>query len=306
MQKVTKHPYLNQADLEKMIGLVKQRPLTHILDFPSLLDLQEMLGTAARQANTALWETEDGCLVGFAILDKYEKSAYLIMEIGLEYGAELGDVMIEWGVEQLRPFPPKPYQLNASAREDDAEKIALLLRHEFVQQTWGSVTMERPLQHPIPQPHLPAGFTVRPLAGEPEVAAWVAMHQAALGTQNMTVDKRLAMMRTPDYQPALDLVAVAPNGKLAAYCNCIISTAENDVSGRKLGYTDPVATHPHYQRRGLATALLLHGLQLLQGRGMTAARLSTGSENNAMQKAAQAVGFHIVSKKHFFTKEIGS
>lgn len=306
MKQITRRLYSTAADLEKMIALVKKRPLTRILDFPSILDLQEMLGTVEPQANTALWETEDSGLVGFAMLDKYETSAYLIMEIGHGHGIELGDEMVAWGLECLRPLPPKPYELNASAREDDAVKSALLLQNGFVQQTWGSVMMERPLNMPIPQPQLPDGFEIRPLAGAGEVSAWVVMHQAAFGTKNMTIDKRLAMMHTPDYEPALDLVAVAPNGEIAAYCNCIISTAENEVSGRQLGYTDPVATHPHYQRLGLATALILHGLHCLRERGMQAASLGTSSENHAMQKTAETVGFRVVSKKNFFAKEIGT
>ncbi len=306
MKTVTKRPYANQADLEKMIDLTKKRPFTHILDFPSILDLQEMMGTATRQANTVLWETEADGLIGFAILAKYEKSTYLIMEIGSKRAAELGNEMIAWGLERLRPFPPKPYDLSASAREDDAVKSAVLLQNGFVQQTWGSVMMERPLQDSIPQPQLPDRFTIRPLSGESEVPAWVAMHQAAFGTKNMTLDERLAMMRVPDYDPTLDLVAVAPNGELAAYCNCIISSAENIVSRRKLGYTDPVATHPRYRRQGLATALILYGLHCLRERGMQAARLGTSSKNHAMQKAAKAAGFRVVSKKYFFAKEIGT
>ena len=304
--KITKRLYTNQADLEKMIELTKKRPLSHILDFPSILDLQEMMGTAARQANTVLWETEVDELIGFAILDKYEQSAYLIMEIEPEQGAEFGNEMIAWGVERLRPLPPKRYELIASVREDDTDKSTLLLQNGFVQQTWGSVSLERPLQNPIPKPQIPVGFTIRSLAGEDEVPAWVAMHQAAFGTQNMTIDERLAMMHTPDYDPALDLVVEAPNGELAAYCNCIISSAENEVSGRKLGYTDPVATHPRYRRQGLATALILHGLQLLHARGIQTASLGTSSRNNAMQKTAEATGFCVVRKKNFFAKEIGT
>jgi len=89
----------------------------------------------------------------------------------------------------------------------------------------------------------------------------------------------------------LDLVAVTSDGSLVAYCVCYISHEENALSGRQVGYTDPVATHPECRHLGLAKALLLTGMNLLKQRGMHTARLSTSSENIAMLRAAQSVGF---------------
>ncbi len=156
----------------------------------------------------------------------------------------------------------------------------------------------------IPLAQLPAGFAVRPLAGAGEVDAWIALHRAAWGTENMTAAYRLSMMDTPDYDPALDLVAVAANGELAAYCMCAIIYAENELSGRQVGYTDPIATHPRWQRRGLARALMLHGLHLLRERGMTTAQLSTSLENGAMQATAVSVGFQVTSRAFTFSRAV--
>lgn len=68
--------------------------------------------------------------------------------------------------------------------------------------------------------------------------------------------------------------------------------------------TDPIATHPAFQRRGLARALLLTGLQLLKERGMDYARLSTSSTNVPMQRAARAAGYQLAAKTLFFTKTV--
>ena len=64
-----------------------------------------------------------------------------------------------------------------------------------------------------------------------------------------------------------------------------ISTEENALTGRMIGYTDPVGTHPDFQR--LCRALLLSLPATAEERGMDA-RLGTGSWNNAMQRAAQS------------------
>jgi mycothiol synthase len=101
----------------------------------------------------------------------------------------------------------------------------------------------------------------------------VVLHRAAFGTPHMTIEGQLSWMRMPEYDPTLDLVAVAPDGALAAYVLCSISEQENLLAGRRVGYTDSVATHPKFQRRGLAKALLVKGLNLLRQRGMEIAGL---------------------------------
>jgi predicted N-acetyltransferase YhbS len=120
------------------------------------------------------------------------------------------------------------------------------------------------LDEPIPAPQLPDGFTIRHVAGEHEVEQLVELHRAAFGTENMTTTYRLAMMRVPEYDRTLDLLAVAPDGKLAAFCVGYVSEAENRLSEQKLGWLDPVGTRPEFQRQGLARSLLLTGLHLLK------------------------------------------
>ena len=195
--------------------------------------------------------------------------------------------------------------LDASVREDDLPRLAFLERNGFKPHPEASILMARPLDLPIPEPVLPAGFSIRPMGGEAEIEAYVALHRAAFGTENMTVAHRRAIMSTPSYIPALDLVAAAPNGELAAFCVCqIFPDDKSRGGGHKEGWTDPVGTHPAYQRLGLAKALILSGMHLLKGRGLDTALLGTNSENNAMQHTAKAVGFRIVSNTLWYSKPV--
>jgi mycothiol synthase len=88
------------------------------------------------------------------------------------------------------------------------------------------------------------------------------------------------------------------------YFTCQIFREENAKTGRNEGYTDPVATHPEYQGRGLAKALFLTGLRLLRERGMETAVMGTSSENEKMQRAAKAVGFRVESSTVWFAKPV--
>ena len=103
--------------------------------------------------------------------------------------------------------------------------------------------------------------------------------------------------------PELDLVAVAPNGDLAAFCVCQIFPDDTPrAGGKKEGWTDPLGTHPAYQRRGLAKALILTGMQLLKDRGIDTALLGTSSTNIAMQRTAESLGFRHVSNTLWYSK----
>lgn len=112
------------------------------------------------------------------------------------------------------------------------------------------------------------------------------------------------LQKTLEYEAALDLVVSAPDGRLAAYCLCTFSQEENERTGRQEGYTDPVATHPDFQRWGLARALLLTGLRLLQERGMDTAVLGTSSDNPAMLGTAQSVGFQVQTATCWFSRPV--
>lgn len=265
-----------------------------------------MLGTSHLQANTCLWENPAGQLIGFAIMDM--GTGYLIFEVTPQAtGDDVEAQIIAWGEECIKRANRergKPITLQSGCPDDNTERIALLEGHGFVVQEDRTLSMTRPLNEPLPALQLPAGFVIRHLEGEHEVEALVALHRAAFGTKNMTVEYRLAMMRVPEYEPALDLIAVVPDGTFAAYCMCYISREENALTGRVDGYTDPVATHPAFQRRGLAKALLLTGLDLLRQRGMETARLGTSSENIAMQRTAASVGFRVESEKIWFAKQV--
>jgi ribosomal protein S18 acetylase RimI-like enzyme len=143
------------------------------------------------------------------------------------------------------------------------------------------------------------------MGGEAEIEAYVDLHRSTFGTENMTIEYRRTIMSAPDYLPELDLVAVAPNGKLAAFCVCQIFPEDAPrAGGQKEGWTDPLGTRPAYQRLGLARALMLSGMRLLKSRGIDTALLGTSSENLPMQRAAEEVGFRAAVKTLWYSKTV--
>jgi ribosomal protein S18 acetylase RimI-like enzyme len=217
---------------------------------------------------------------------------------------QLENEIIAWGiscVQKRNAATGENDPLHASFKATHTWQIALLERHEFVRDAFRTLGYSRSLNNPIAPHPLPPDFTLRCVAGEHEVEQLVTLHRAAFGTENMKVAHRLAIMQAPHYERELDLVAVAPNGELAAFCICGVEDGEDS---ERIGFTDPIGTHPNYQQRGLAKAMVTAGLLLLQEKGVARAQLSTGNNNIPMQRLAESLGFACISEKLWFSKEV--
>lgn len=295
-------PYAGPTDLPALLALWPAcRPTGWAADFPSPADLIELLAAPEVASRTQVWEDAAGQAAAYALVDSYNN---LWFDWSPEVTPGAADALVLWGIAcacDLATRAGDPASLDTACRTADGGRIALLRRHGFTEEPVRTLRYARPLTEPIPELALPRGYLIRPVAGEAEVEPLVALHRAAFGTERLTAAERLTWMRAPDYDPALDLVAVAPDGGLAAYCFCSIHREENRLSGRNDGATDPVATDPAYQGRGLARALLCAGMTLLRARGAEHAVLGTSSNNRAMQVAAQAVGYRIESERVWFS-----
>ena len=107
-----------------------------------------------------------------------------------------------------------------------------------------------------------------------------------------------------NYNPALDLVACAPDGRLAGYVFCTLENRQAEKGQILHGFTDPIAVHPDFRRRGLGLALVMAGLHRLKLSGAVIAGLSTTSQNIAMRRTATAAGFSVQSRDLWFSKSV--
>jgi mycothiol synthase len=98
------------------------------------------------------------------------------------------------------------------------------------------------------------------------------------------------LMRLPGYLSELDLVAIAPDGIIAAYVNCWIDPVN------RIGDFGPVGARPAYRRQELTRAALLEGLRRLKARGMDRVCVSTGVSNTPARQLYELIGFKIVNK----------
>lgn len=286
------YPLQNEFDIQQMRELIENLP-----DESTVMDFEEAMFISSVRCRTKLWK-ENGKLIGFAFVDDYNN---LQFEIATQNRTpQIKKEIVEWGIECMKKRNEETNQrdtLDASFRSENRWQIEMLMMHGFQQNQIRSLHYECDMGKPITEFPLAEGYHLRPVQGESEVGDLVALHRAAFGTENMTVEARIAIMKSPCYEPDLDYVLIAPNGQLAAFCICGFEDKEKGI-----GYTDPIGTHPHYQRQGLGKTILSAGLFALKERGAKKVGLGTSSENIAMRKLAESLGFRVVSERIWFSR----
>jgi mycothiol synthase len=222
-------------------------------------------------AHVFLWEDTDGRLVA-AVNPEGPGEGHLqvhpaVRHPGLE--AEMIDVA------QRHLGAPAP---DGRRRIRIYADIADAMRHELLAGQ-GFRRLERPgaaewqhrrdLRDPLPPvPHIP-GYDIRPMGGGIELlercyASGLAFHDddIAVARDNRDHPDWYRHIQTaPTYRRDLDILAVAEDGSVAAFCTAWFDDAS------RTAYLEPVATVPAHRRRGLARAAILATLHRLQRMG---------------------------------------
>jgi ribosomal protein S18 acetylase RimI-like enzyme len=285
---VTRRGVPSADELRAMQILAATHPdrATHATDLPYRLAWRHP--DRHDRVATALWYA-GGELVGWAVWSPGGRGVELAAHPA--YAAAVGSAALAWGEAHARGAPATEGEGErpswwVSARADDAGRIALLEAAGFRPEAWTLRRYERALDAPPPAPALPDGFALRPLRGAVEAPAYVAAHRAAFGSTFMTEAWRQQILRAPGYAPDLDLVVVAPDGRVAAFAVLWLSPA---AAGRREGQFEPVGTRPEFRRLGLARALLLEGMRRLRAAGATHALVETEDVREAANGLYRAV-----------------
>jgi predicted N-acetyltransferase YhbS len=251
--------------------------------------------------HTALWRDEDR-LAAWAVWNP----GSWVLEAAVEpaLAERLWPELLAWGKQQLHEQaggPAEPLRWHVTSRADDIERIALLEARGFRRQPWSLVHYERSLDGPIAATPPPPGFTIRPMAGEAEVPAYVASHRAAFNSTHMREEWRHRTLRAPGYRPDLDLVAVDSEGRVVGFAIVWLGPL---VDGRCEGTFEPVGVHPEFHRRGLGRALLLEGMRRLKLAGATHALVATEDTRLPANALYSSVMEDSSVRTCYYTKEL--
>jgi ribosomal protein S18 acetylase RimI-like enzyme len=244
-----------------------------------------------------LWHDNQGKLVAYAILGEDPSFDCQVLP-EYEWSGIEAEAMA-WALTRIGELRERDAQgwsgrLVSGARQDDARRIAFLEQLGFhYSGEFAEVNMLCPLDVPIPESVLFPGWQVRALAEAGETADRAGAQRDVWlpwTVGNVSDDDYARFMRLPGYDRELDLVAVAPDGVIAAYVTGWIDPVN------RIGDFGPVGARPAYRRQGLTRAVLLEGLRRLKARGMDRACVSTGVSNTPALRLYESVGFQVVNR----------
>jgi len=189
--------------------------------------------------------------------------------------------MAETKQDEQSDFPP----VITDVYNCDQVRIDLLTQLGFEHyRTWDWIT-ERSLAEPVPEPVLPAGFTVR-TATPDDAEQLAAIRNNAFGGSWTGAVYHNQVMCSPGYDPAHELIVIAPDGRIAAF------TVIRFDDLNKVGLFEPVGTHSEFRRLGLARAMMLYALQAMQHHGLERAMVEHTADNAPARELYRSLGFH--------------
>ncbi len=162
-----------------------------------------------------------------------------------------------------------------NADDDTTKKIFTergYVRSKFLAEHMRRRFFSQPILDSVP----PSGYTVRALGDEDELPArswlsWKVFHPDEPDEKYQGWEWYRNVQRVPIYRRDLDIVAVAEDGELAAFCTVWF----DDIT--RTAVFEPVGTHPDHQKRGLGKAVMSEGLRRAQRLGATLATVSSYS-----------------------------
>jgi mycothiol synthase len=146
--------------------------------------------------------------------------------------------------------------LSVWIHEYDRLQQEVAARMGYIRGKWPEYHRRRSLDGPVPELRPTEGYTVRPLGGPDELparswASWRAFHPDEADEAYTGWEWYHNIQRQPLYRRDLDIVAVAPDGAIAAFTTLWYDDVTRDA------YFEPVGVMPEHQRRGLGKAVML-------------------------------------------------
>lgn len=238
-----------------------------------------------------LWE-QAGRIVGVAICGRFDAAFDLFAAPELR-GTPHERAMLMSACATTAAHLRHLGQANAALLSDvfgcDTTRQMLLTELGFAAyRQWDDLT-QRDLEGPLPKVALPAGFRLRQATLD-DAAGLALARNAAFGSDWSAAQYRDEVMRKPGYDPARELVAVASDGQIAAFTVLWLDPLNQS------GHFEPVGTHPAFQRRGLARALMAMALRQMQHQGMRTATVAHDATNQPARALYRSLGFQKIGE----------
>jgi ribosomal protein S18 acetylase RimI-like enzyme len=186
--------------------------------------------------------------------------------------------------------------LTTIALERDQPRIDFLEAHGFAATEHFAPDYRRDLSQPIASPQLADGHRLRGVT-DADLVERVAVHRAAWLGSSYDATRHRRIQESPGYDPQLDIVLEAADGRFVSYCIAWV-----DAAG--VGSFEPVGTRPEWRGQGVGRAIILEGLRRLKAKRVLRARVSTAGFNAPAQRLYESCGFERIDTMRTYLKRI--
>jgi mycothiol synthase len=287
-------PYRHPQDYHNLARFLSQARAdihrSHYLHIGDLTwQLYHMLSDVVPADLMRIWEDASARVVGFVLA--YPAFGFFDLQVDPhQREANLEAEMLQWAEQRLALAD----SLSTLVNNHDSARLALLVTNGYKPSgEW--FYLERRLDEALPRTNVPAGFEVRPIAGEHEATARADVLGAAFEALPEP-ERYKQFMRAPEYVRDLDIVAVAPDNRFAAFAMAWVDPAS------KVAQFEPVGTAPEFRRQGLAKLVLIEGLKRMRQYGAERAIVLVEAADSAACQAYASVGFARQWSLTVFTK----
>ena len=252
--------------------------------------LEELDGSRPWENDVRLWETKGDAdtpaeLVGAV---NPEDGGDFFIQIHPAY-RHLENEMVEWAEQhhqQSRPQQQTSWPLSTYLHEHDIARAETLYGRGFRNMGHDGYTRWRFLGGPLPEVKLPDGYSVHNVRARDrhDLIRRAAVANASFGHSKHNAATIRVLHRAQTYREDLDLVVEAPDGSFASYCVIWFSKMN------RMGWFEPVGTHPDHRRLGLAKGMMAEGLRRIRALGGTKAFVGVGT-GEAANRLYESVGF---------------
>jgi mycothiol synthase len=235
--------------------------------------------------------------VGVSICGRFGTSFDVLVAPALRGGAVERELIQDAAATTAAQLPAGEEFVTTDAFSCDGARLSALAALGFVRfRTWDEVR-ERDLTGPLPEPRLPPGFALRSSTLD-DADGLAEARNASFGTSWTGYGYRDAVMTRPGYDPSREVVALDPDGRVAAYA--VYWTDERN----RLGHVEPLGTHRAYRRLGLARAVLAEAMVRMRGVGLTSVSINHDAENLAARQLYASLGFAVRWRTHGYRRPV--
>ncbi|MBC8400980.1 MAG: GNAT family N-acetyltransferase [Candidatus Marinimicrobia bacterium] len=221
-----------------------------------------------------IWEDASGRIIAIVNSENPDANAYLHLDKDHRH---LEEEMLKWAEEHIAVPDKKSRQtVLVWAIEGDTYRENLLQQRGYNILDGIDYLKWQSLDSDFPGINLPGEFSITSFAEGVNPDSRFQCAAKAFNSEPISRAIYKITESAPSYRANLDICIVNQDKEVVSLC-----TVWFDKSNR-LGYFEPVATHPDYQGKGLGRAVLTEGLQRLRKLGAQMAYVGAyGDENSA-------------------------